>query len=198
MKKLLLLLTMVFSVAVANAQMADGSVVPNFTTTDLNGNTIELYDLLDQGYVVAIDVFATWCGPCWNYHETNALKDFYNTYGPDGTNEVYVIAVEGDASTTVDEIYGMGSSTWGDWTAGVPYPIVDDASVANLLEISYYPTIYFICQNRIIREAGQIGAAPMYALKDDCAQPFGQNNAAILSYSGLKVVLVLRLLSLLL
>lgn len=184
MKRLLLLLCAVCTLSVAQAQMPDGSVVPNFTTTDLNGNTIELYDLLDQGYTVAIDVFATWCGPCWNYHNTGALKDYWNQYGPDGTGEVYVIGIEGDPTTTIDEIYGIGASTWGDWTEGVPYPIADASDVADLLQISYYPTIYFICQNRIIREAGQIGATQMYGLNDDCEQPAGANNAAILAYQG--------------
>ncbi|MBK9193545.1 MAG: redoxin domain-containing protein [Flavobacteriales bacterium] len=81
MKKLLLMSSLIASTA-AMAQLPDGSICPDFTGTDLNGVTHNLYDYLDQGYTVVVDVSATWCGPCWNYHNTGALEDLYTTYGP--------------------------------------------------------------------------------------------------------------------
>ena len=45
---LFIFLTLIYSTL--SAQMLNGSTGPDFTSTDLNGNTIQLYsDFLDQG-----------------------------------------------------------------------------------------------------------------------------------------------------
>ena len=131
----------------ANAQLANGSVAPDFTVTDVYGNSHTLSDYLNSGKHVLLNISATWCGPCWNYHNTHALGDFYKAYGPNGSNEAMVLYVEGDASTPESAIFGEGSNTWGDWTAGTPYPIIDAASVASAYQITYYPTLFRICAN---------------------------------------------------
>ncbi|HRI58176.1 MAG TPA: redoxin family protein, partial [Saprospiraceae bacterium] len=107
MKRILLLLA--FSIAgwtVVHAQLPSGSTAPDFTVTDLDGNTYNLYTLLDEGKTVYLDFFATWCGPCWNYHNTHAFRDLWDTYGPPGTNEAMVFSIEGDASTNTACLYG--------------------------------------------------------------------------------------------
>ncbi|MBK8702733.1 MAG: T9SS type A sorting domain-containing protein [Saprospiraceae bacterium] len=167
-----------------NAQMAPGSIVPNFTGTDINGNTWELYELLDQGKTVVIDVSATWCGPCWNYHNTHALENLYNTYGPNGTDEMMVLWIEGDPSTGMADLLGQTAASQGNWVEGTPFPIIDDAAIGDILEITYFPTIYHVCPNRIINEIGQVGVDALYAANGDCLYQFGDNNAGILKYEG--------------
>lgn len=184
MKKIFTFFACLFSLSLAQAQMPDGATVQNFTVTDLNGQTYELYDILNEGKSVVIDVFATWCGPCWTYHNQHHLKDVWDMYGPDGTNEIFVMAIEADGATSVDAIYGIGGGTIGDWTVDVPYPIIDDASMGSFLQINYFPTIYMICQDRTIREAGQIDADAMYAFHNQCPEPVGNNNGAIVDYKG--------------
>jgi thiol-disulfide isomerase/thioredoxin len=158
MKRLLTLLTAVAVAFNLNAQLPDYSICPDFTGTDLNGVEWNLYELLDQGKTVVIDVSATWCGPCWSYHNTHALDNLQDELGPAGTNEVMVLFIEGDPSTNLQCLYGStgcNSTTQGDWVTGTTHPIIDDASIGDLLQISYFPTIYAVCPNRIIREVGQ-------------------------------------------
>ncbi len=188
MKKKLLIAAMAFTAVGAMAQMPDNSVCPDWTGTDLNGNSHNLYALLDSGYTVFIDVSATWCGPCWSYHNTHALRNLYETYGP-GTaqNKVRVFFIEGDASTTLADLNGTGSNTQGNWVAGTTYPIIDNASIANLLEITYFPTIYKVCPNRIITEVGQKTTAQLWATVGSCQQAVSPSDGTLLPpLNGLK------------
>lgn len=127
-----------------NAQLA-----PDFTETDINGNSHNLYEYLDAGKVVILDVSATWCGPCWGLHQKHYLKYLHETYGPEGTGEVVVLFYEGDGDTTSDDLNGTGSSTLGDWVTDTPYPIIDPASVSNDFLNTYapegFPTVSVIC-----------------------------------------------------
>ena len=45
------------------SQLPNGSVAPDFTITDIEGEEHNLYSYLDSGYAVIIDFSATWCGP---------------------------------------------------------------------------------------------------------------------------------------
>ena len=263
MKKLLLVLMTCLGLAAltpANAQMAAGSVAPDFTVTDIKGNSWHLYSLLDAGKTVVIDISATWCGPCWNYHSLGVLEDVYNTYGPNGTNEMMVFYVEGESQNTTSQMYGpaltsgtAATVTQGDWVTGTAYPMIDDnckfvlattgtsgsnilnvpnayriyvgmaasgtgivagstvtavdsannqvtisqnttaavtgnvtftgnsSSLASIYNISYFPTIYMICPDRIIREVGQLStAAAFYANKNtECFLATEANDAGV-------------------
>lgn len=180
----LLLCTAFLFTASLQAQLESGSIAPNFTTTDLDGNEIVLYDLLDEGYTVILDFSATWCGPCWNYHTGGALEGVWEEYGPEGTNEFYVIMIEGDPSTPLQDLYGPSSTSVGDWVTGTPYPIANDDNLAGPYQIGYWPTIYTVCPNRIITETSQIGTEAHHAFRDNCEFPSGVNNAGILGYEG--------------
>ena len=46
----------------ANAQVADGTIAPDFTVTDIMGNTHNLYSYLNANKHVILDFSATWCG----------------------------------------------------------------------------------------------------------------------------------------
>ena len=167
MKKILLLLSFVLAgCTVAWAQIPNGSTAPNFTVTDIDGNTHTLYDLLNDGKTVYLDVFATWCVPCWNYHNTHALRDIWEQYGPDGTNEAFVISIEGDATTSVPCIWngaGCTGGTVGDWTDGTPYPIADYPGIMSLYQVTYYPTIFMVCPaDKKVYEVGQQGSSGLW------------------------------------
>lgn len=172
MKKILLSTMAMLAFAVSYAQLPNNSICPDFTGTDLDGVEWNLYSLLDAGKPVIIEVSAAWCAPCWEYHQSHNLKNFYEQYGPEGTNEAMVIFIEGEAQNTTAQLHGpAGGSgamlTQGDWVTGTPFPIIDDASIGDLLEIGYFPTIYLICPDRIVTEIGQVTTAEAYAAVTD-------------------------------
>ena len=155
MKKILLLVFLCHFAFVANAQIADGSVAPDFTATDIDGNTHSLQSYLNAGKTVILNISATWCGPCWNYKQNGALSDIHYAYGPDGSDEVFLLYVEGDSSTGSAELNGSGN-TVGDWVSSTPFPIIDSASIASDYQITYFPTVYRICPDGFVYEMGQL------------------------------------------
>ncbi len=162
MKTKLSILFLLFSLNTF-AQLPDGSIAPNITFTDIDGNTHTLYDILDEGKSVVFDVMATWCGPCWTYHNNNILESLYEEYGPNGTDEIEIFMIESSSSTNEACLYGpsgCSGGTYGDWTAGTLYPIVhitgsNGGSFNSDFNINYFPTLYKICPNRKIYEVGQ-------------------------------------------
>lgn len=164
------------------AQLPNGSVAPDFSLTDINGTHHQLYDYLDNGYTVFLDFSAVWCGPCWSYHQSGALEDLYVNHGPSGmpnvsastTDDVMVFFIEGDGSALTC-LQGTGCGTQGDWVSGTPYPIictdgtVNGTAVTSAYSIGYWPTIYQICPDRLLTEAGQ--ASNPYQLAASCLPP---------------------------
>jgi len=165
MRQLVTLFAILFcSISTVSATLPNGSTAPNFTLQDINGNTHTLYDILDQGQSVIIDVFATWCPPCWNYNNTNTLKNIYNTYGPTGTGEVQVFKIEHSQSTNEACIYGPSGcvgGTQGDWATGNNIPIIhltaaNGGSFASDFSITTQPIIYKICPNKKVYSGLQV------------------------------------------
>ena len=179
MKKILQLIaavTLTFSVVESKAQLADGSIAPDWTFTDINSVSHNLYTYLNAGKTVYIDVSATWCGPCWSYHGSGALENLYNTYGPTGTNEVMVFFIEGDGATDMNDLNGTDGASQGDWITGTPYPIINPSSSATTTfnanyAIGFFPTVYMICPNRVIKEVGQLTTSALYAERSNCPAP---------------------------
>jgi len=176
MKKLLLSLAIFAGITSVNAQTPVGTLVGNFTLTDLNGTSHILFDYLDAGKTVVIDVSATWCGPCWTYHNTNALNDFYNAKGPNGTDEAMVFFIEGDVQTSVECLSGNAgcvdpnnnNTSRGDWVTGENMPFINLTTTASFensgLDIAYFPVMYVICPNRTVYKSGVAGSIGTLAL----------------------------------
>lgn len=186
MKKITLLIVFAFFSLQNSAQIAPGSVAPDFVATDINGISHHLSDYLAAGKTVIMDVSATWCNPCWNYHNSKALEDIYNAYGPEGSNEVVVLFIEGDNNTTSADLNGTGTNTRGNWVQNTPYPIIDGSNIGDLYEITYFPTVFRICPNGIVSEAGANSAISLRAgINSNCGMLTGsQNNVGVLENTG--------------
>jgi thiol-disulfide isomerase/thioredoxin len=169
----------------AQSQLPDGSIAPNFTATDINGVEWNLYELLDAGNTVILDFYATWCGPCWSYAQDGTLEEIYSTFGPDGTGDVYVFALESDDSTTAADLDGTGGNTTGDWVSLLNMPIIDNAaSIFNSYACTYYPTIYTVCPDYTLVESGQASFdGHMTAAFAPCGNTIS-GAAPMLSYNG--------------
>lgn len=144
MKRSILYLLMLFFGLNLNAQFGTAH---NFTVVDINGNEHNLYELLESGKIVVLDVSATWCGPCWQVHQNHYLEDLNKMFGPEGTDQIVVIFYEGDASTGEDALNGTGGATLGDWVTGVSYPIINESPLQldlNLYAPYGFPTINLI------------------------------------------------------
>lgn len=156
--KLLIAFMALFICHLGHAQIADGSVAPDFTVDDIFGNTHHLQSYLDDDKTVILNISATWCGPCWSYKQTGFFKDFYYSHGPDGSDQVVILYVEGsaEAEDAVDLLYGIGSPTIGNWVEGTPYPIIASQAIASSYQITYFPTVYRICPDGFVYEMGQL------------------------------------------
>ena len=133
------LLVAIMSISTVFAASAQMGTAHDFTVTDIDGNTHNLYDILDQGFVVVLDASATWCGTCWNVHQAEYLNDLNDQMGPNGSNEVRVIFYETDASTPLSSLQGTGPNTLGDWITGTNYPIVNESAPLSLQQSVYWP-----------------------------------------------------------
>lgn len=201
-KALLLMVVAVMSSTMSFAQLPAGSFGQDFTITDQFGVSHNLYNYLDQGYTVYLDISATWCPPCWDFHLSGSLDELYANHGPAGapgvsantTDDVMVIWIDGDGQTTDADMAGTGGNTQGNWLnpsgTAVAFPLANPATaLANSINddyaIAYYPTVYRICPNRIVTEVGPNDAAGLYATMQECPPPaFQSNDPSMLSYDG--------------
>lgn len=118
----------------------------DFSVKDIHGNTIELFEILDEGKIVVIDFFSTTCGYCILY-----TPDFQASHEDFGENE--------------GNVYFM-KIAWGDDNAGVAYydstynlttPSVSGSEgggnqVYNDYMVQATPTVIVIAPDRVILE----------------------------------------------
>lgn len=174
MKNLLIVFAL-FIQAQAFGQLANGTIAPDFTLTDYYGTEHHLYSYLDSGKTVYVEIFAAHCPSCWNYHQTNRMKNMYNQYGPNGTDELMVLALEYDRYNDSTAFTGNHQPwvTQGDWLTGTPYPIFNvegpDRSVFTDYNVNYYPVIYKICPNRVLEQVfTSTSEASLYQKVQNC------------------------------
>lgn len=155
MKYILSISLILFSFFV-NAQYGTAT---DFIVIDIEGNEHHLYQILDEGKPVVLDVSATWCGPCWNLHQTHALEDLHVNYGPGGTDQIRVLFYEGDASTDLNALMGIGPRTLGNWLEGASYPFINESPLT--LDLNLYAPLGFPTVN-LIRPVDREIVADMY------------------------------------
>lgn len=172
--KQVLTLSFLFLFGISNhlqAQIPDGSIAPDWTLTDIDGNSHNLYSYLDQGKMVIIEFSATWCGPCWNYMLTGALEEVWEDHGPNGDNTAMLFYIEADQNTGMADLLGQTPSSQGNWVEAIPFPIIDLQVGENQdqqYQINYYPTLFAVCSDHTVWELGQVPASIWSSFIQSC------------------------------
>ena len=209
MKKILQLVTAIiltFTSIQMKGQVTAGNLSADWTLTDINGVSYHLDSILNAGKTVFIDISATWCAPCWAYHNSGAFENLWVNHGPTGgtgvssstTNDCMVFFIEGDGTTNHACLIGDatncsgGSPTQGDWTAGVSHPIIDPTTTTNptvtafdaIYNLAYFPTCVLICPDRSMTEVDQFTTAQLYAAKAACSSATAAVDAEMITTSN--------------
>ena len=142
MKKLL---TLILALAIGFGLKAHTSLTQavDFTATDIHGNEIHLFDILDGGQYVLIDFFYTSCSGCI---ETNPyVAQSYQAFGCNQHDVFYIEIDDGDSD--------MDCLGWVD-TYGIEYPTISGTSGGNEICSQYgidmFPSVILIAPDRSI------------------------------------------------
>jgi hypothetical protein len=154
MKKLLLTI-FAFSAICVNAQTSLTTAV-DFTAKDIDGNTFNLFNKLDEGKYVFIDFFFTNCGPC--QVTAPKLHEAFVSYGANApTAPMYFVSINRDDNNATMHTW---ESTYMNPTGPYPRGISGTEGSATggpqtfsaTYGVNAYPTMILIAPNRQIVE----------------------------------------------
>jgi cytochrome c biogenesis protein CcmG, thiol:disulfide interchange protein DsbE len=136
--------------APVSSPTAVGSVAPDFSLADLDGNPIHLAEL--RGRPVVVNFWASWCGPC--VEEFPLLRAAAARHADDGL--VVVGIVYQDRSEAARDFMVRNGATW-------PAAMDPGERVASAYGILGPPETFFIGRDGTIvaRQFGQFSAASL-------------------------------------
>jgi len=145
MKKTLLvtlLLLLVGSISHAQIQAYSvGDVAPDFTVTDVNGNTYSLYSITGSGQYVLLDFFFTTCPPCQS--TAPIFNELHEKYGCN-QGQLFCMSVDvGDSDAEVVQFENTYGGTFSHAPAVSGTEGGGDA-VNSTMNIAAYPTYALI------------------------------------------------------
>ena len=136
---ILLAVVMIFALGIWYMLRPKGTVAPDFSLVDLEGNTFRLSEI--RGKVVVIDFMATWCGPC-----LLQISEYKAVWG-EFKDEIVLISIDIDPGESEDIlrafIQQFTYATW-TWARGT-------ANLAEAYEVAYIPKTVIIDQEGHIR-----------------------------------------------
>ncbi len=127
-----------------------GSLAPDFSLADLDGNPVRLADL--EGRPVVLNFWASWCGPC--VEEFPLLRDAAARHADDGLAIVGVVVR--DRSEAARDFIARNGGSW-------PAAMDPGERVASAYGILGPPETYFIARDGTIaaRQFGPVTEASL-------------------------------------
>ncbi|MFO7863643.1 MAG: T9SS type A sorting domain-containing protein [Salinivirgaceae bacterium] len=183
MRKSLLAILLLLGAHQVHSQLPDGSIAPNFTAQDIHGNWHTLYDYLDEGKTVIINIISTAVneddGQSWLYFAEGSLMTFQSAYGPNGDNSATVLMIETDPKTPESALWGEGN-TIGDWEAYANFPIISSDALGELYPAGeVFPSNYIICPNRRTKYVEWTTSPGLHYYVGQCQEPEYFENARV-------------------
>ncbi len=150
------------------AQPNNPATAPNWTLTDMNGQSHTLNDYLDQGVTVIMDMWATWCGPCIG--SLPGLEQIWASHGfsATGDSSIMILSVEIDGGTSNE------ASIVSQYM--IHNPVFDNGHMIDSLNYSsgFIPTFFVVCPDHsYTMYVGGIGndPTPLLNIVNSCAAP---------------------------
>jgi hypothetical protein len=154
MKKIIYYFALLLSFNLLAQTPTQYNTITDLTFTDVDGQTHNLYNLIDEGYRVILDFGFIGCGPCSQWSEYVG-PEIWDEYGPDGDNSLRMFYFEVGSNFEDYEVENYYSGL------GVEYPIINanfDSIEsqyqayfdANILD-GGYPIHVFVCQDTTYR-----------------------------------------------
>lgn len=110
-----------------------GDKAPDFTLTDINGQTVSLSDF--EGQQVIVNFWTSWCGPC--LEEMPNFQKFHETY-PD----VVLLTINCNPEDSIEEFVTNN---------GYTFPVLlDSGEVQQAYGITGYPETFVINEDGIV------------------------------------------------
>ncbi|MBR0160284.1 MAG: redoxin domain-containing protein [Oscillospiraceae bacterium] len=129
-----------------------------FETQDLDGNTVNMLDVLADHKVTMVNLWATWCEPCKK--ELPDLQELSKTFEAQGC-QIIGICLDYHAGEDTAAVKDILSE------AGVTYlNLVAPENDRTLLPMKYYPTSYFVDSEGNILTDAVLGAYPVSVYKN--------------------------------
>jgi thiol-disulfide isomerase/thioredoxin len=147
-RNFLLTLALFLSFVLANAQ-TPLTTATDFNVTDTDGNSYNLFSVLNSGKYVCLDFFFTTCGPC--QATSPYYKETFTNFGCNSQDIFFISIDQGDTDAEVEQF----ETTYLGGNAG--YPVISGSqgggnAVCNTYGPAGYPTYILIAPNKQIIE----------------------------------------------
>ncbi len=135
--------TLAFALLISVSVFAqDSKMLPSVELKTLEGKTVNLQELGQQGHPVLISFWATWCSPCKK--ELDAVADYYEDWQKDYNLEIVAITI--DNQRALAKVKPMVQ------TKGWEYTILSDANGACQQAMNFQS----VPQTFLLNAAGEI------------------------------------------
>lgn len=130
------------STSITNSEIkaSKGYLAPNFTISDVEGNTVSLADF--RGKPVFINFWASWCPPC--IEEMPYIEEAYTKY-KDEIAFLMINVIETDTMSDMQAFMQENNYTF-------PVQLDNKNLVTDLYQVFGFPTSFFIDKNGVVAD----------------------------------------------